>query len=366
MTRQSHTTHQPDPAATPAGPDATPEISSADVTVVAGDLPYPRGFTWGPDGAIYVALAGDGASPAPAAGEGSAPPRPEAPPSVVRIVDGKAIPVVSGLPSTHDPYGDIQGPVDVGFLGDQLYVLQDATGGIEAVGLDFPNGLYAAEPDGAARLVSSVTVYVKNHPAGNLYHVLELGEPFAMVAMDDDSFWVVDANQGLLLKIVPAGTLSVIADLSLNHPVPTAIARSPDGGVYVGFLGAGPHLDGTSKVVKVTADGNAVDYWTGLTMVTGLAADIDGTLYALEMSTGNTEEPPNIYPNSGRIVRQTGPDTLDVVATGLNYPISMAIGPDGALYISLPAIATDGERGSIIRIFPTGSQPITITPEGRS
>lgn len=346
----------------PLSLQATPASDPGEITVVASGLPYPRGFTWGPDGAMYVALAGDGNSPPPDPGQGSAPPRPDAPPSVVRIDGDRAVSVAHGLPSTQDPYGDVQGPVDVAFLGEQLYVLQDATMGIEAVGLDFPNGLYSVEHDGGVRLVSSVTVYVEENPAENIYHVLELGEPFAMVTGDND-FWVVDANQGLLLQILPDGTLNVIADLSLNHPVPTAITRAPDGGVYVGFLGAGPHLDGQSKVVKVTHDGHASDYWTGLTMVTGLAVTPDGTLYALDMATGNTPDPPNIYPNTGRLVRQTGPASLEEVITGLNYPISMGFGPDGGLYVSLPAIASDDAQGSIIRIDAIQSQPIAM-PEG--
>ncbi|MBA3276383.1 MAG: ScyD/ScyE family protein [Chloroflexia bacterium] len=363
MTDQSHTSHQAAPGATPDAA-ATPEIPAEAITVVATGLAAPRGFTWGPDGAIYVALAGDGLSPAPAAGESSAPARPEAPPSVVRIEeDGQVTPVVSGLPSTADAYGDVQGPVDVGFIGDQLYVLQDATGGIEAVGLDWPNGLYAVEPDGALRMASSETVYITVNPAANIYHLVQLGEPFAMVP-EGDSFWVVDANQGLLLKVLPDGTQSVIADLSLGHPVPTAIALAPGGGVYVGSLGPGPHTDGQQKVVKVTPDGEVSDYWTGLTMVTGLAVDTDGTLYALDMSTGNTDAPPNIYPNTGRVVRQTGPSTLEVVASGLNYPISMKIGPDGALYISLPAIAPQGELGSIVRIDPHASDTTVAVPDG--
>jgi hypothetical protein len=212
-------------------------------------------------------------------------------------------------------------------------------------------------------MVSSVTVFVGQHPAENLYHVVSLGEPFAMVADEEGTgFWVLDANQGLVLRITPDGELRVIADISLNHPVPTAIARTPDGGVYVGFLGPGPHLDGESKVIKVLPDGTVYDYWTGLTMVTGLFTTPDGTLYALDMSTGNTAEPPNIYPNTGRIVRQTGPTSLEEVVTGLNYPISMDLGPDGGIYVSLPAIAPEGEKGSIIRISLAEGETIAMPP----
>jgi hypothetical protein len=332
-----------------ASPQASPAAQPAEVTVIASGLPYPRGFTWGPDGLLYVALAGDGESPAPTDGL-SAQPRPDAPPSVIRIeADGTVTPVAHGLPSRKDPYGDVMGPVDVAFYKDQLYVLQDAAGNIDGVGLDWPNGLYAVESDGSVRLVSSGTVFVGTYPPEHEYHFVPLGEPYAMVA-DDEGFWIVDANRGLLIHTLPDGTSRTIADLSLNHPVPTAIAHSPDGNFYVGFLGPGPHTDGQQKIVKVTRDGIVSDYLTGLAMVTGIAVGPDGVLYALDMSTGNTADPPNIYPNTGRIARQTGPSTFDDVVTGLDYPISMSFGPDGGLYVSLPAIATGTDTGSIIRI----------------
>lgn len=338
-----------------ATPDASPVAASVEITVVASGLAYPRGFTWGPDGLLYVALAGDGESPPPPPGETSAPPRPDAPPSVVRIEeDGSVTPVAHGLPSTKDPYGDVMGPVDVAFFDDQLYVLQDASGGefepgILAVGLDWPNGLYAVEPDGSMRLVSSGMTYVDTYPPEHMYHDIDLGEPFAMV-VDDEGFWIVEANHGLLIHTRPDGTSRSVADLSLSHPVPTAIAHSPDGNFYVGYLGPGPHTDGEQKIVKVTRDGIVTDYLTGLDMVTGIAVGADGVLFALDMSTGNTDTPPNIYPNTGRIVRQTGPSSFDEVVTGLNFPISMAFGPDGGLYVSLPALATSVDAGSIIRI----------------
>jgi hypothetical protein len=360
VTNQDHGVYQQSPPATPA---ATRDAVGEEFTVIARNLAHPRGFTWGPDGGLYVALAGDGLTQ-PAEGGEAPSTRPDAPPSVVRIENGEAIPVVHGLPSTQDPYGDVMGPADVGFLGDQLYVLQDAAGEVADVGLSFPNGLYAAERDGSPRMVSSQTAYVGVNPADNTYHILELGEPFAMVAdQEGKGFWVADANQGLVLHVLPEGTLRVVADISLDHPVPTAIALAPDGGVYVGFLGPGPHMDGDCKVIKVTPDGVVYDFWTGLTMVTGLISTPDGTLYALEMATGNTAEPPNIYPHTGRVVRQTGPSSMEEVVTGLNYPISMGIGPDGGMYISLPAIATDGEMGSIIRVDPVGGETLAV-PRG--
>ena len=40
--------------------DATPAAAGVPLTVVANGLTNPRGFTWGPDGTLYLALAGKG------------------------------------------------------------------------------------------------------------------------------------------------------------------------------------------------------------------------------------------------------------------------------------------------------------------
>jgi plastocyanin len=353
------------------GQDATP-VAAPDgaITLVAGQLQNPRGFAWGEDGLLYVSLAGNGGTKITTSDDSSPEDQVVGPTmtgqtaSVVQIVDGCGVPFVTGLPSTADPYGDVQGPVDVAFLDDQMHILQDATGGYEAVGPDFPNGIYTLNPDGSVRLMSDLSAYVAAKPAGNLYHVLELGEPFAF-APGDGGFWVVDANQGLLLWVAVSGQVTLIADLSEGHPVPTALTVAPDGAVYVGFLTPGPHVDGTAKVVRIDPEDYSVsDYWTGLTTVTGLATDADGNLYALEMATGNQTTEPNIFPDTGRLVRQTGPNSMDVLITGLDFPISMDSGPDGALYISLPAIATDGEPGGIIRVDPSLITETVAMPEG--
>ena len=87
--------------------------------------------------------------------------------------------------------------------------------------------------------------------------------------------------------------------------------------------------------MHVGTDGTVEIVWTGLTTVVDVAVGADGTLYALELSTGNLAEPPFFTPMSGRIVRQTGPDTSEPVHEGLMFPIAMEIGPDGSFYVSV-------------------------------
>jgi hypothetical protein len=117
-----------------------------------------------------------------------------------------------------------------------------------------------------------------------------------------------------------------------------------------------PFPDGAAKVVHVAADGTVTDAWTGLTTVTGVAVGDDGTLYAIEMSTGNLEEEPFLTPGSGRLVRQTGPESLEVVVSGLMFPVALRAAPDGALYIALPALGADDGSGQIVEVDPAGGE----------
>jgi hypothetical protein len=87
-----------------------------------------------------------------------------------------------------------------------------------------------------------------------------------------------------------------------------------------------------------------------LTAVTGIAIGPDGALYAAQMSTGNTETAPFYRPDAGNVVRQTGPDLFEEITTGLDYPVHLDFGPDGALYVATPGIGANGGEGSIVRI----------------
>jgi glucose/arabinose dehydrogenase len=151
------------------------------------------------------------------------------------------------------------------------------------------------------------------------------------------------------LTVTPDGTVARIADLSDPHDIPTGIALAPDGGVYVGYLTQFPYSDGTSYVDRIGPDGTRTKVWTGLTGVTALTVGPDGVLYAAEISTNNTQETVG-QPGTGRIVRQTGPDSLEPVVTGLNGPVGVDFGPDGALYVSSPAIGAENGTGVVHRI----------------
>jgi len=55
---------------------------------------------------------------------------------------------------------------------------------------------------------------------------------------------------------------------------------------------------------------------------------------------------------TGRIVRQPGAGSTGFVADGLDHPVRLGFGPDGALYLTYPAVepGAGGRPGALLRI----------------
>ena len=165
-----------------------------------------------------------------------------------------------------------------------------------------------------------------------------------------DALWVVESVNGQVLQVMSTGAVSRITDLSEGHLVPTGIVAAPEGGAYVGFLTSAPYPMGAAKVSHIAPNGTVTDVWTGLTTVTGLALSPDGVLYVAELSSEISDVEPFLTPETGRILRQAGPDSAEEVITGLDMPTAVRFGPDGALYVSAPAFGGDADAGRVIRI----------------
>lgn len=347
-----------------AAQEATPQASA--LTTVASGLISPRGFLWTADGTLYVAQAGSGGS---SLGTPTAPPpvgpfQGGATASVVRIENGCPVLVAGDLPSTNDQIGGTLGVEDLALLGGQLYASVD--GGGEAHGnAAQPSGVYRILENGTAELVADLSTWVRENPVSHMPPDFDPDAAGYSLVADEaaGTLWVDNPNSGEILSVSLDGTVTRIADISAGHLVPTMLAAAPQGGVYVGFLTAVPFPDGAAKVSHVAADGTVTDVWTGLTAVTDVAVSPDGTLYAVEMSTGNVEEPPFMVPGSGRVVRQSGLDSAEEVATGLMFPITLDFGPDGALYVAMPAMGAASGGGTIARIDSVDTAAAATPPD---
>src|SRR5215213_3869759 len=339
----------------------------AGVVLVASGLAFPRGVTWDDSGQMYVALAGDG--PAPDASSGTTDVEHAFGlfyagfnAAVVKIDKACGVPVATGLPSEQQRSGWHQGVSSLAFLDGTLYAAVDGAGSARG-NPNNPSGVYMIGSNGGWAAVASLDAWMPAHPVSDVPGDLDPnGEPYSLI-VDGSSLVLSESNSGQLLRVTSDGTITRIVDLSDPHRVPTGLAMDKDGNYYVGTLGVTPYPDGSAQVFKITPDGKIETVWTGLTMVTDLAIGPDGALYALEMSTGNTTEPPFYQRNTGKMVRQTGPTSAEDVVTGLDLPISMQFGPDGAFYISFPAIHAEGGAGGVARIDLTADAPIAVSPD---
>lgn len=318
----------------------------ATVRVVAAGLVNPRGFAFGPDGSLFTASGGSRERPA----------------GVDRVVDGCPSRFVDDLPRAGVAFGAVAGVADLAFLGDQLFAL---VAGGDTDRSDFPNGIYRVGSEGSMELMGDLSAFIQENPVEAKPGDFDGdGQPYAMVATSaDDGFFVTEGNSNQLLRVSLDGTVVRIADLSAGHPIPTGVALRPGGGVYVSFLTRAPYPEGGSRVVLIASDGTSQEVWSGLSLVTALAVDGAGELYALEMATGYGDDPSAIAPGSGRVVRRTGPTTGTAVVEGLALPVAMEFGPDGGLFVAGPAFGADAGEGRIVRIDLAGSLPVRMVGE---
>jgi hypothetical protein len=321
-----------------AAQDATP---TSGVTVIASGLTNPRGFTWGGDGTIYLALAGTGGTEPVVVEATPQPFFPGQTASIVSVADGCPSTIADGLPSVllAEP-GWVFGATDVQILDGQLYALTSGSGDPK-----MPNGVYWVGADGTLKSVADLAAWSQANPPKLKAPDYDPNGNFFDMEAGTDRLWITEAVGGRLLTVMQDGKIALVADLSDNHMVPSGLALDGQGGAYVAFETTPPYTDGSSKVVHVAADGTVTDAWTGLTALTDIAMGPDGNLYAAEMSTNNSTSAPFLQPNSGKIVRQTGPDSLEEVVTDVPYPAFIGFDAAGALVLDYPGFGTTENRG---------------------
>jgi sugar lactone lactonase YvrE len=325
--------------------------AGAGTSVVMSGLDNPRGLAFGPQGALYVAEAGRG-GPGPCiflrgANQCYGPTG-----AVSRLWRGQQERVATGLPS-YGSAAQATGPHDISFQG--------LGGGYITLGLGF-EGAPRSELEGIGyqlgwlvRLPASGQwrndVDVAAHeftfnPGGgpvdsNPYGVL--AEPGGEV--------VTDAGSNTLLRVGPTGAISTLAVFPSRaqgrstDSVPTSVAVGPEGAYYVSELTGIPFSAGASVIYRVVPGQAPTVAWSGFTTVIDIAFDPDGSLYVLEHSTG-----PVFFQLPGRLLKVAPDGTRTTVIDDLERPGSVALGPDGAIYISNRS--TSIGTGEVLRVDP--------------
>jgi hypothetical protein len=344
----------------------------AGATAVAQGLFGPRGLKFGPDGNLYVATSGTAnaqtgeMSPAvpggPYFGDASA--------TILKIDrHGHVTTLATGFPSTFNPpTNGGWGVGDVAFLDGELYAVT-AGGGSGHGNPNLPNMVAKVDlATGRWTMIANLSAAVMAHAPANMDtgDFQPDGDFYSMIAAQG-RLYTVDPNHGQVWSVTRKGDVkgdvemvTDISKLKTSWIGPTALADS-DGGLLVSNLGPFPITPDSSLLMTLRPGcgggmGHAVDdcgpgtlhiasaSLPGLTTVVSMAWGPEGALYVLELSDAAGSPTPGF----GKVVRVRGHGIAEDVITGLSVPTGMTFGPDGALYVSNWG-AADAPIGQILR-----------------
>lgn len=323
-------------------------------TVVMSGLDNPRGITFGPEGALYVAEAGRGGA-GPCAVNGPGETRCFGTSGAIsRWWDGEQARVVTGLPSHALPSGDsATGPNDISMLGRGAAFVTLGLGG----GPEFREALGpAAEQMGT---VIHVAASGQWRTIADILQHEEDANPGAG-PVDSNAFGlltqpaerlVTDAGGNALLRVGANGRVETVAIFPsrpqgrATDAVPTALTLGPDGAYYVGELTGVPFAAGAARIYRVVPGQAPEIYLEGFKTILDLAFDADENLYVVEHAGGAV-----FFGAPGRLLKITPTGTRTTLLGGLDRPTGVTVGPDGAVYVTNHGITAGA--GEVIRIEP--------------
>jgi hypothetical protein len=360
----------------PPAAAGTGKSAGLHVTVVASGLNDPKNLTFGPGG-LYITESGTGGSSCVSVSGTS---YCEGETGAVDLLGRSGLhTVLSGLPSVVNSSEGTLGPSAVAFAHSQLAVLYqntavnpDGTTAVTGPRADLFGKLALSSPRFPSlwRVAADLTAFASAHPQDP---ATLGGPPGQETTYDSDPYDVVpyrggyaiaDAAANDVLWLSPAGHLSVIARLPTvpetvpagtfgpdpvqinSQAVPTSLAVSPDGALYVGTLPGFPALAGTATVYRIRPGHAPAAAVTGLTEVSGLAFD-KGHLLILEFNTGGGLAPSTV-PGALLLAGENGTASA-LPVSGLGEPTGLTVGPDGAAYIAVNGNAAAG-AGEVVKV----------------
>lgn len=296
----------------------------AGMEVLADGLTNPRGLVRGPDGALYLAEAGDDATGG----------------RITRVgPDGAHTVLAAGLPHSVNAGVEDVGTADVAFRRGELYAVE-----AEAEG-ELASSLYRLDAGGPTKVADLLAFERRANPDGAGVE----SNPFALrYEIDEDRFYATDGAGNDLLRIAPDGAVEAVAAWR-DDPVPTGFTRGTDRALYVALFGKFPHDPGGGRVDRVGTDGAVTTVVDHLTMPVGVAFGGD-VLYVLEFAAGLDLQPRlQFRPSSGRLLRVAG-GRREVVVDQLRYPTALVPDPNGGFLVADGGAMVGAGRGRVVRV----------------
>ncbi|MBC8170870.1 MAG: ScyD/ScyE family protein [Anaerolineae bacterium] len=341
------------------------QAQDEDVPVASG-LNAPRHLTFGADGTLYIAEAGTGGDtkvPSPAGG-GEVNFGETASISTV-APDGTQGIFMDGLLSVSDDFGQSQGVNQA--------VVTDTTAWLVLGQGPTPENI----PADAGVMTALVTIDLATGDTGNVIDLFAFEQennpdgsadlasnPSEIGVTSDGTVLIVDASANALLSWTEADGLQLVHAWEVDEtgataaPVPSSLAIASDDSVYIGFLSGFPFAPGTAKI-EHWVEGELAETFEGLTLVTDVALDADGNLYAVQFADGFGET--GFNPNTGSVV-QVSAEGITPIMTGLNLPYGIAQNTAGEWFVSINSAFSAPGSGAVLKVREGVFAPIS-TPE---
>jgi hypothetical protein len=326
--------------------------------VVMSGLDNPRGLAFSPAGALYVAEAGrGGAGPClvSAVGEERCYGRTGA---ISRLWMGQQSRVLEGLDSHALPDGSSAGgPNDISFNGVGGAFITMSLGGDgawkAALGAQLSGSVIKMAASGQWTVVADILGHeTAENPAGGAVD----SNPFGILA-EPGGLLVADAGGNTLLSVARNGSVETLAVFApqpnptpvgppMVEAVPTSVARGADGALYVGQLTGFPFVQGLANIYRVMPGQPPVVHCSGFKTIMDLAFGPDGSLYVVENATGGLF----FAPGTGQLSRVAPDCSRETVLAGLDRPTAVAVGADGAVYVTNHGVTAGA--GEVLMVRP--------------
>ncbi len=307
--------------------------------VIVDGLENPRAIFFDDAGTLYIVDAGNGGTE-------------EAPGDFGPVAYGYSSGVWTLEQGAEEPTGLITGLMSMGYFQSvvgaaDVAVTEDTIWVLLAMGVDDDGASHRSGIVAYDRETLEETAFVdlgafeaENNPDGDEV----VSNPNDMAVAPDGTVYIADSSGNSLLSWTEADGVQLVKAWE-DLPVPTAVDVADDGSVYVSFLSAFPFDEGTARVEK-WVDGELAETYAGLTAVTDVFVAADGTVYAVQMSSGVGDV--GWVPNSGKVVAIGADGTLTDIATDLNFPYDIAQDANGVLYITLNAAYSEAGTGQVV------------------